>query len=50
MAPQSAELFSTIVLVLGVLGELPFTVYLLWKGINVEKWEERVSEPARNNF
>jgi hypothetical protein len=50
MVPQYAELFSTIVLVLGVLGELPFTVYLLWKGINVEKWEERVSEPARNNF
>jgi len=50
MAPQYAELFSTIVLVLGVLGELPFTVYLLWKGINVEKWEERLSAPVRNNF
>jgi hypothetical protein len=50
MAPQHAELFSTIVLVLGVLGELPFTIYLLWKGINVEKYEERVSASALNNF
>lgn len=50
MAPQYAELFSTIVLALGVLGELPFTIYLLWKGINVEKYEERVSAPAQNNF
>lgn len=50
MAPQHAELFSTIVQVLGVLGELPFTIYLLWKGINVEKWDERASAPAQNNF
>jgi hypothetical protein len=50
MAPQYAELFSSIVLVLGVLGELPFTIYLLWKGINVEKWEERMSASTQNNF
>ena len=46
VAPQYAELYATVVLALGVLGELPFTVYLLWKGLNVEKWEERALESS----
>lgn len=46
LAPQYADLYATIVLALGVLGELPFTIYLLWKGLNIEKWKERVVESA----
>jgi Domain of unknown function (DUF4386) len=41
LVPQYKQLLDTIVMVLAVPGELVFTVYLLWKGINVEKWEKR---------
>jgi hypothetical protein len=46
LAPQYDDLLSTIVLVMTIPGELAFTVWLLWKGINVERWEERALESA----
>jgi hypothetical protein len=46
LAPQFDDVFSTIVIVLSIPGELAFTVWLLWKGINVEQWEQRALETA----
>jgi hypothetical protein len=31
---------DAIVMIVAVPGELAFTIYLLWKGINFEKWEK----------
>ncbi len=42
VTPQLDELLNTVVLILATPSELAFTIYLLWKGINVEKWKERV--------
>jgi hypothetical protein len=41
LVPQYKELLDAIVMVAAVPGELAFTVYLLWKGMNFEKWEKR---------
>jgi hypothetical protein len=41
LAPQFDEILSTAVIVLSIPGELAFTVWLLWKGVNVERWEQR---------
>ena len=41
LVPQYKELLDAIVMVAAVPGELAFTVYLLWKGLNFEKWEKR---------
>lgn len=41
LAPQYDQLLATIVIVVAVPGELAFTVWLLWKGVNVERWAER---------
>jgi hypothetical protein len=41
LVPQYKELLDAIVMVLAVPGELAFTIYLLWKGINFEKWKKR---------
>jgi hypothetical protein len=46
LVPQYDEILSTVVIVLSIPGELAFTVWLLWKGVNVERWEERALEPA----
>jgi hypothetical protein len=46
LAPQYDDALATIVLVLTIPGELAFTVWLLWKGIDVEQWEKRALEPA----
>lgn len=46
IVPQYDEILSTVVIVLSIPGELAFTVYLLWKGLNVEKWEELALEAA----
>jgi hypothetical protein len=42
LVPQYDEILSTVVIVLSIPGELAFTVWLLWKGVDVEQWEERV--------
>jgi hypothetical protein len=46
LAPQYDEILSTVVLVLSIPGELAFTVWLLWKGVDVEKWQQRALEPS----
>lgn len=38
--PQYSELLSTIVLILAVPSELVFSIWLLWKGIDSERFEE----------
>jgi hypothetical protein len=45
--PQYDSILSTVVIVLSIPGELAFTVSLLWKGIDVEKWKERALEAAK---
>jgi hypothetical protein len=45
--PQYDDILSTVVIVVAVPGELAFTVWLLWKGINVEMWEERAHESVK---
>lgn len=47
LAPQFDDVLSTVVIVLSIPGELAFTAWLLWKGVDVEKWEERALESAR---
>jgi hypothetical protein len=47
LAPQYNEILSTVVIVLSIPGELAFTVYLLWKGINVDQWEKRALESGQ---
>jgi hypothetical protein len=46
LAPQFDDVLSTVVIVLSVPGELAFTVWLLWKGVNVERWQQRALEFA----
>jgi hypothetical protein len=41
LASQYDEILSMVVIVLSIPGELLFTVYLLWKGLDVEKWNKR---------
>lgn len=46
LAPQYDELLVTIVIAAAVPGELAFTLWLLIRGVNVERWEERTHESA----
>lgn len=46
LMPQYDNILSTVVIVLSIPGELAFTVYLLWKGLDVEKWNQRALESA----
>lgn len=46
LAPRYDELLATVVVVLSIPGELAFTVWLLWKGIDLERWEERAQASA----
>lgn len=46
LAPQYDGLLATVVVALAVPGELAFTVWLLWKGVDIERWEERARESA----
>ena len=46
LVPQYDEILSTVVLVLSIPTELAFAVWLLWKGVNVERWEQGALEPA----
>lgn len=46
LAPQYDDILSTVVIVLSIPGELAFTIWLLWKGVDVERWEERALEAA----
>ena len=44
--PQYDDILATVVLVLTIPGELAFMLWLLIKGVNVERWEERARESA----
>ena len=44
--PQFDEILSVAVIALAVPGELAFTLWLLVKGVNVEKWEQRAAGSA----
>jgi len=47
--PSSGALsmVSSVLLAAGVIGELSFTLWLLIKGVNVEKWEQRANKSAQ---
>lgn len=40
LAPQLDEIMATVVLVLSIPGELAFTIWLLWKGLDAERWQQ----------
>jgi hypothetical protein len=46
LLPQYDALYAPVVVVLAILGELPFALWLLIKGVNVERWEKRALESA----
>lgn len=46
IAPQFDDILSTVVIVLSIPGELAFTIWLLWKGIDVERWMERAQQAS----
>lgn len=46
LAPQFDAILATVVIVLSIPGELAFTIWLLWKGIDVERWEQRFHAAA----
>ena len=41
--PNYEEIFGVVVAVGSIIGELPFFLWLLIKGVNVQKWHERAS-------
>ena len=41
LVPQSADTLAMVVVVTALIGELPLTLWLLVKGVNVERWRER---------
>jgi hypothetical protein len=46
LAPDLDELLSTLVMVLAIPAELAFAIWLLWKGVDVERWHERADAAA----
>lgn len=46
LVPQYDEILATVVIVLSIPGELAFTIWLLWKGVNDEQWEQAPLQPA----
>jgi hypothetical protein len=46
LLPQFDQILSVVVIVLAVPGELAFTIWLLAKGVNVERWEQRAAAAA----
>ncbi len=43
LVPNLSSIMSVIVPVVAVPAELGFTVWLLWKGLNVERWKEKAA-------
>ncbi len=41
LAPDLDEALSTVVILLAVPAELAFTIWLLWKGVDVDRWHAR---------
>jgi hypothetical protein len=46
LLPQYDALYASVVVLLALLGELPLALWLLIKGVNVERWEKRALESA----
>jgi hypothetical protein len=46
LSPVYGERFGWIVNVTAFVGEFPFFIWLLFKGVNVEQWEKQSLEPA----
>jgi hypothetical protein len=44
VVPRYDEILSTVVIVLSIPGELALTVWFLWKGVDVDRWEARARE------
>jgi hypothetical protein len=42
LVPQYSDTLASVVVVTALIGELPLTLWLLVKGVNVERWRERV--------
>src|SRR5918912_1739923 len=42
LVPQYSDSLAMVVVVTALIGELPLTLWLLVKGVNVERWRERV--------
>jgi uncharacterized protein DUF4386 len=41
VVPQNADTLAMVVIVTALIGELPLTLWLLVKGVNVERWRQR---------
>lgn len=41
LVPDLAETMATVVIVAALIGELPLTLWLLIRGVNADRWEER---------
>lgn len=46
LAPQYDDALATVVIVLSIPGELAFTIWLLWRGVDAERWAQRALEPG----
>jgi hypothetical protein len=46
LLPQYDAIFASVVLWAALLGELPFAIWLLIKGVDVKQWEKRAQQPA----
>ena len=46
LLPSYGEVFGLVVAVTAIIGELPFFLWLLIKGVNVQKWHERASSSS----
>ena len=48
LLPQSADTLAVVVVVTALIGELPLTLWLLVKGVDVERWRQRaLASPTR---
>ncbi len=47
LAAGTGDVLSILVAVLAVPGGLAFTVWPLWRGVDVERWEERAGSARR---
>ena len=46
LLPNYEAIFGAVVAVTAIIGELPFFLWLLFKGVNVQKWHDRASRSA----
>ena len=46
LAPGLADVTATAVIVAALIGELPLTLWLLVKGVDVDRWQDRATAPS----